>query len=48
MGGGGDELKSFFDIRLRHVNEIVKFQNVLFQLCYRSPTTILSNGKLLL
>ena len=25
-----------------------KFQNVQFQLCYRSPTTIPSNGKLLL
>ena len=32
----------------RNFEPILKFQNVQFQLCYRSPTTIPSNGKLLL
>ena len=40
--------KSFVDVRLRHANEALKFENVQFQLCYGSPTTIPSNGKLLL
>ena len=44
-GGGGNEQKGFVDIRLRHVKEILKFQNMHFQLCYRSSRTIPSNGK---
>ena len=43
----GNKKKSFVDIRLRHGNEILKVQSDQFQLCYRSPTTIISNGKLL-
>ena len=45
---GRSKQKSFVVFRLRHGNEILKFQNVQFQLCYCSPTTIPSNGKLLL
>ena len=45
---GGNEKKSFVDIRGRHVNETLKFQSVQIQLSYRSPTTIPCNGKLLL
>ena len=45
---GGNKSKSFVFIRLTHGNEISKFQNVQFQLCYCSPTTNPSNGKLLL
>ena len=45
---GGNKKKSFVVICLKHGNEILKLQNVHFQLCYRSPTTIPSNGRLLL
>ena len=43
---GGSELEiCLFVIRTKHVNEILKFQNVQVQYCYRSQTTIPSNGK---
>ena len=45
---GANKYKSFVVFRLRHGNEILKIQNVQFQLRYRSPTTIHSYGKLLL